>query len=90
MEGGGTDDRKEGVGPTAAMASRPARAIHVAAQERDLRQQVKTAGGKWNSREVIWELPYGQVVALGLTSRIVSKANPRAQNEHLLMGGSDG
>jgi hypothetical protein len=49
--------------------------IHVAAQEREVRQQVKAAGGKWNPKEVVWELPYGQVVALGLRDRIVTKAN---------------
>src|SRR5215510_2794143 len=39
-------------------------AIRVAAQEREVRQQVKAAGGKWNPRKVVWELSYGQVVAL--------------------------
>jgi hypothetical protein len=49
-------------------------AIQVAAQEREVRRQVKAAGGKWNPRTVVWELPYGQVVALGLTKRIVPTA----------------
>ena len=49
-------------------------ALQVAAQEREVRQQVKTAGGKWNPKEVVWELPYGQAVALGLTDRIVPTA----------------
>jgi len=37
-------------------------AIQVAAQEREVRKQVKAVGGKWNPREVVWELSYGQVV----------------------------
>ena len=49
-------------------------ALQVTAREREVRQQVKAAGGKWNPRELVWELPYGQVVALGLTGRIVAKA----------------
>jgi hypothetical protein len=47
-------------------------AIRVAAQEREVRKQVKAVGGKWNPRKVVWELPYGQVVALGLTGRVVT------------------
>jgi hypothetical protein len=50
-------------------------AIQVAAQEREVRKQVKAIGGKWNPRQVVWELPYGQVVTLGLTDRIVTKGN---------------
>ena|SRR4051794_17374597 len=54
-------------------------ALQVTAREREVRQQVKAAGGKWNPREVVWELPYGQVVALGLTGRIVTKAAGRKE-----------
>jgi len=60
-------------------------AIRVAAQEREVRQQVKSTGGKWNLREVVWELPYGQVVALGLTERIVRTR--AGQEAHLLVDG---
>ena len=62
-------------------------AIQVAAQERGVRQQVKAAGGKWNPRGVVWELPYGQVVALGLTDRIVTKAEEREAGAHLHIDG---
>ncbi|MBI3801104.1 MAG: hypothetical protein HY268_29555 [Deltaproteobacteria bacterium] len=62
-------------------------AIQVAAQERGVRQQVKAAGGKWNPRSVVWELPYGQVVALGLTDRIVTKAEGREAGAHLQIDG---
>jgi hypothetical protein len=54
-------------------------ALQVTAREREVRQQVKAAGGKWNPRELVWELPYGQVVALGLTGRIVAKATGRKE-----------
>jgi hypothetical protein len=63
-------------------------AVQVAAQERDIRQQVKAAGGKWNPKAVVWELSYGKVVALGLTDRIVAKANAGEQNAHLLIEGT--
>jgi len=32
---------------------------------------VKSAGGKWNAVEKVWEAPYGEVKMLGLTHRIV-------------------
>ena len=54
-------------------------ALQVTAREREVQQQVKAAGGKWNPRELVWELPYGQVVALGLTGRIVAKAAGRKE-----------
>jgi len=60
-------------------------ALQVAAPEREVRQQVKAAGGKWNPKEVVWELSYRQVVALGLTDRIVSKANADEQHITLLI-----
>lgn len=62
-------------------------ALRVTAQEREVRQQVKAAGGKWNSREVVWELPYGQVVTLGLTARIVTKRDERKREAHLQIDG---
>ena len=63
--------------------------LQIAVHERDLRQQVKAAGGKWNPSEAIWELPYGQVVALGLTNRIVPKASISTRNGHLLIDGRE-
>ena len=49
---------------------------------------MKAAGGKWNPRGVVWELPYGQVVALGLTGRIVTKADEGEKEAHLHIDGS--
>ena len=63
-------------------------AIQVAAQEREVRQQVKAAGGKWNPREVVWELPYGQVVALGLTDRLVPKGGGGDKEAHPYIDGA--
>ena len=45
--------------------------IRVAALEREVRLQVKQAGGLWNPQLQVWELRYDQVSALGLESRIV-------------------
>jgi hypothetical protein len=67
----------------------PLVALQVAAQERAVRQQVKAVGGTWNPREVVWELPYGQVVALGLTARIVSKADDGEKESHLHIDGAE-
>jgi hypothetical protein len=65
-------------------------ALHVAAPERAVRQQVKTAGGKWNPKEMVWELRYEQVVALGLTARIVTKAANGGKDSHLHTDGIEG
>jgi hypothetical protein len=65
-------------------------ALQVAAPEREIRQQVKAAGGKWNPRHLVWELPYGQVRALRLTERIVSKADVDQRKDHLLIPKSTG
>jgi hypothetical protein len=64
-------------------------ALQVAAQEREVRQQVKAAGGKWNPKDVVWELPYGQAVALGLTARIVTKGDEREREAHLHIDGAE-
>ncbi len=63
-------------------------AIQVAAQEREVRRQVKAVGGKWNPRKVVWELSYGQVVTLGLTDRIVTRAAEGERTAHLLVDGT--
>lgn len=62
-------------------------AIQVAAQEREVRQRVKAAGGKWNPKALVWELPYREVVALGLTARVVSRVKGSKNSAHLLVDG---
>lgn len=54
-----------------------------------MRQKVKAAGGKWNPREVVWELPYGQAVALRFTTRIVIKADDWEKETHLHIEGTE-
>jgi hypothetical protein len=36
-----------------------------------LRERVKAAGGKWSPEKKLWELPYQEILKLGLTGRIV-------------------
>jgi len=45
--------------------------IHIRYGEIHLARLVKSAGGKWNSKEKIWEIQYGEVKTLGLAHRIV-------------------
>ena len=89
MEDRGTDYRKEHwEPPKPKWQADTLVALQVAAQEREVRQQVKVAGGKWNPKAVVWELPYGQAVTLGLTERIVSKVDVDKRNDHLLIDGT--
>lgn len=44
--------------------------IRIAYDEIKMRSLVKAAGGRWNNREKMWELPYRDVLALGLEGRI--------------------
>lgn len=45
--------------------------IRVAYEERELREQVRQAGARWEPAERAWRLSYGAAVALDLTARIV-------------------
>ncbi len=45
--------------------------IRVAVAEREVRLEVKQAGGLWNPPLQVWELRPAQVAGLGLESRIV-------------------
>ena len=33
---------------------------------------IKSAGGRWNREKKVWELPYGEAIALGLDKRIIN------------------
>lgn len=46
-------------------------AIQVKYEEAHLRKVVKSAGGKWDPKRKVWELPYQDALNLGLTHRIV-------------------
>lgn len=45
--------------------------LRVAVSEREVREQVKRAGGVWKPARRVWELRYDQAVLLGLEGRIV-------------------
>ncbi len=47
--------------------------IRVQYNEFDLRSQVKIVGGRWNKEKRLWEMPYRQVLELGITDRIVEQ-----------------
>jgi hypothetical protein len=45
--------------------------IKIFPNESHLRRLVKAAGGRWNWEKKVWELPYGEILDLGLERRIV-------------------
>jgi hypothetical protein len=45
--------------------------VQVAFAEHALRERVKRAGGVWNAKVRVWQLPHDRAVALGLAARIV-------------------
>ena len=51
--------------------------LRIGIKERGLQARIKTAQGKWNERQQVWELRYDKVVELGLTERIVQ---PKVSN----------
>ncbi len=40
---------------------------------------MRDASVRWNRKEKLWELPYGEVMALGLENRIVNKGEKSVQ-----------
>jgi len=52
--------------------------VQIAAAEVELRGRIKQAGGRWDVQRRVWEVRYDQVVALGLTQRIVDPAHPES------------
>jgi len=55
--------------------------VRVGLAERQMQQQVRQVGGKWNRRRQVWELRYDQVVGLTWEARIVGEvaSNTRYQ-----------
>jgi len=45
--------------------------IRIAIDEVEQRKRVKAAGGKWDPKRQVWQLPYEKVTELGLSDRIV-------------------
>jgi len=48
--------------------------LKVAFPEKELRRQIKDAGGAWNPDQQAWEMRYDHAIALGLETRIVEAA----------------
>ncbi len=49
--------------------------IRIEYGELGLSKLVKAAGGRWNKKIKLWELPYKEVISLGLKKRIVNMSN---------------
>jgi hypothetical protein len=47
--------------------------------EIDLGRKVRAAGGIWNRKKKLWELPYQQVLQLGLVERMI-QTEPATEN----------
>ena len=45
--------------------------IRIDYNEDYLRRLVKAAGGRWNQEKKLWELPYKEVIELGLKNRMI-------------------
>ena len=56
--------------------------VRVGFTEVELREQVKQAGGKWNSGRKVWGLRYDHVVALKLEARIVEEKASNSRYQH--------
>jgi hypothetical protein len=57
--------------PDPKIHSNPIMHLRIKYGEVALGKQVKAAGGKWNREKHVWELPYDEVLKLGLSERIV-------------------
>ena len=62
--------------------------IRVAFEEVEVRARVKQAGGTWDRPRRVWQLAYGDAVALGLRDRVVAdpastSGCPRSSRKHL-------
>jgi hypothetical protein len=47
--------------------------VKVFFRENGLREQVKSAGGRWSKTDKLWQLPYDTAVLLGLKHRIAKQ-----------------
>lgn len=47
--------------------------LRIGVKEVELQRKVKSAGGKWNYNQRVWEIRYDQVVKLELTDRIAQE-----------------
>lgn len=49
--------------------------VRIGFGERELREQAKAAGGRWDPQHKLWRLPRPATRALGLTKRVVKKVD---------------
>ena len=52
--------------------------IRVEYWETELRGKIKAAGGLWRPQHKLWEIPYEEVIRLGLEARVVGTVSPAA------------
>ena len=62
--------------------------VRVAFEEVELRARVKQAGGTWDRPRRVWQLAYGDAVALGLRDRVIADPAstcgcPGSRSKHL-------
>jgi len=48
-------------------------AVKIAYGEVSLGRLIRSVGGQWNKQEKVWELPFREVINLGLQGRMVNK-----------------
>ena len=46
--------------------------IRIEYKETYLRKLVKDAGGRWDGEKKLWEMPYKEVIQLGLKNRVIN------------------
>lgn len=51
--------------------TRDAVRVWIPYDELELQRQVEAVGGKWNPQQKVWELPYREVLKLGLTDYVM-------------------
>ncbi len=56
-------------------------AVSVGYAEKELRQRLKDAGGKWDPEQKVWHIPYGAIRGTELAKRIVSDGSARKRVE---------
>lgn len=67
--------------PCKALPLRKTVNVRIRYGEIELGRRVKAAGGKWDRTKQAWELPYQEVLRLGLTNRIIDGHNKTAKLE---------
>lgn len=68
-----TVKEKDRSGPRRIISPHKIVAVQVALNDMEPQRRIKQAGDKWNSARRLWELSYGQVVALKLEGRMEKK-----------------